>query len=119
MNPKADSREPVLANSGAAFDIRVAGAVLGGVLVVFGSFLEWAVVSAGPISLEIPGTDGLGFVTAAAGAAIVLVGMLRIWALSLIGAIAAGGIAAYDISQIAFYGSTEADYRCPSAHRST
>lgn len=108
-----ETREQVAAATETGIDLPMAGTVLGGILIIFGSFIEWAVVSAGPISIDVIGTDGLGYVTAAAGTAIVLGGLMRARVFGLIGSILAGTIAAYEIVQITFLQTAGAELGLP------
>jgi Protein of unknown function (DUF2510) len=83
--------------------------LVGALVLAIGSALAWAKVEAGLFSRSIAGTDGDGKITIAIAAVVgvaALVGMLRAPVsggaviLALVGGIAAGGVAVYDIVNV-------------------
>ncbi len=80
-------------------------ALIGGLLVCFGSFMAWAKVSAQGLSVDAKGTDGSdGWITFVAGALLVLLGLLAfarigrkvVAVLAIVAGLVGGGLALYD-----------------------
>jgi hypothetical protein len=95
--------------------------LIGGGLVLLGSFLPWATVKtavlSSPASLSVSGTDGDGVITLVLGLVIVGIGLVcltsrpRLWLVSLIAGCAAALVAVIDIVDVGNrVGEIESDY---------
>jgi hypothetical protein len=79
-------------------------AILGGVLLVVGSFLSWAEVTGGGVSVTAKGTDGSdGWLTLAAGVVAILVGLVglrmgrrMLGVIAIVAGLLGGGFGLYD-----------------------